>query len=152
MTVTASRTNQAMSARVSVCQNGVVPSQLRRPVLLYDGDWRVCRFAARAVARLDHRERLALLPLDDPAARALVSPLPTEERYASWHFVWPDGRVSSRSAAGIDLLAGLGRHRFAAAASRLERPLDAPYELVADHRDRVGLLVPDGAAPRRFPW
>src|SRR5437764_133488 len=107
--------------------------------------------AARAVARLDHRERLALLPLDDPAARALVSPLPTEERYASWHFVWPDGRVRSRSAASIDLLAGLGRHRFAAAASRLERPLDAPYELVADHRDRVGLLVPDGAAPRRFP-
>jgi len=38
MTVTASRTNQAMSARVSVCQNGVVPSQLRRPVLLCDGD------------------------------------------------------------------------------------------------------------------
>jgi hypothetical protein len=45
----------------------------------------------------------------------------------------------------------VGRHRFAATASRLEGPLDAVYDLVAGQRDRLGPLVPDGAAPRRFP-
>jgi predicted DCC family thiol-disulfide oxidoreductase YuxK len=110
-----------------------------------------CRFAARAVACLDRRERLALLPLDDPVAPALVSPLLPKERYASWHLVWPDGRVSSQGAASINLLAGLGWPRLASTASWLERPLDALYKLVADHRDRIGPLVPDGSAPRRFP-
>jgi len=28
---------------------------------------------------------------------------------------------------------------------------DALYRLVADHRDVLGPLVPDGPAPRRFP-
>jgi len=37
--------------------------QHRRPVLLYDGGWRLCRFAARAVVALDRNRRLALLPL-----------------------------------------------------------------------------------------
>jgi hypothetical protein len=78
-------------------------------------------------------------------------PLPPEQRYASWHLAMPDGRVRSGGAAGAELLAGLGRHRLAAAASRFERPLDALYQLVAGQRDRLGPLVPDGPAPRRFP-
>jgi hypothetical protein len=100
-------------------QFGDAAHRAPRPVLLYaatDGyaAWRRVPSPASTVEHV----WLALLPLDDPAAPALVSPLPPEERYASWHLVWPDGRVSSRSAAGIDLLAGLGRHRLAAETSR----------------------------------
>jgi len=47
--------------------------RLLRPVLLYSGTWRFCRWAARVVARLDRGEGLALLPLaDDEAGRLLV--------------------------------------------------------------------------------
>ena len=92
-----------------------------------------------------------MLPLEDDAAGELVAPLPEGEHYASWHLVRPDGTVSSRGAAGIDLLDALGLPRVARALSRVERPLERLYSLVAEHRDKLGRFVPDGPAPRRFP-
>jgi hypothetical protein len=94
---------------------------------------------------------VALLPLGDEAARGLLESLPEQERLASWHFVRPDEATSSRGAAGIDLLHALGHRHVAGAASRLEGPIERLYTLVAGHRDRLGHLVPDGPAPRRFP-
>ena len=81
----------------------------------------------------------------------LVAPLAEDERYASWHLVRQDGSISSRGAAGIDLLDALGPARAARAAQRLEGPVERLYSLVAEHRDKLGHLVPDGPAPRRFP-
>jgi hypothetical protein len=51
--------------------------------------------------------------------------LPEERRYASAHIARPDGTVWS--------------------------PSIQPYRLVARNRERLGRLVPDGPAPRRYP-
>jgi hypothetical protein len=104
----------------------------QRPVLLYDAHCRACRFAARVVARLDRGRRLAFLPLDDPAADELLASIPATERLASWRLVRRDGSV-----------AGYGWVR-----GRLP---DAAYGLIARNRGRLGRLVPDGEAPRRYP-
>jgi predicted DCC family thiol-disulfide oxidoreductase YuxK len=106
--------------------------ELRRPVLLYDAGCRFCRFVARLVVRLDVRERFAFLPLEDAEADRFLDPLPEDERSASWRLVRRDGS-----------LLGYGGVRG--------RVPDAIYAFVARHRSFLGRLVPDGAAPRRFP-
>jgi predicted DCC family thiol-disulfide oxidoreductase YuxK len=120
-------------------------------VLLYDGSCRFCRFAARAVATLDRHRRIALLPLEDHEAEALLASLPEQERFASWHIAQPGGRISSRGGAGVDLLDALGYKLPARAASRLDGSIEWLYRLVSENRDKLGHLVPDGPAPRRFP-
>ena len=80
-----------------------------------------------------------------------MAPLPERERFASWHLVWPDGRISSRGAAGIELLEALGHPGLARTAAHAAGPIERLYGLVADNRDRLGRLAPDGPAPRRFP-
>jgi predicted DCC family thiol-disulfide oxidoreductase YuxK len=124
---------------------------LPRPVLLYDSGCRLCRFAARLVASADRRGRVGLLPLEDDAAEPLVAELPEQERLASWHLVRPGGRIASRGAAGIELLEALGHDRAARATGRAEPLFERAYTAVAEHRDRLGPLVPNGPAPRRFP-
>jgi len=84
-------------------------------------------------------------------AAPLVAPLPEDERLASWHLSWPDGRVTSRGAAAIDLLRALGYPRSASAAKHVAEPVQRLYSFVAEHRDPLGRLVPDGPAPRRYP-
>lgn len=122
-----------------------------RPVLLYDGGCRLCRFAARLVDAADRRGCIALLPLGDDVAEELVAALPEPERLASWHLVRPGGRIASRGAAGIELLDALGHGWTARAASRAEPLVERAYAVVAEHRDKLGPLVPNGPAPRRFP-
>lgn len=94
---------------------------------------------------------MALLPLVDPAAAGLLTPVPEGERFASWHLVRPDGRLSSRGAAGIDLLDALGYPRLSSAISPAAGPVERLYAFVAEYRDKLGSFVPDGQAPRRFP-
>jgi hypothetical protein len=81
----------------------------------------------------------------------LVAPLPEAGRFASWHLVRPDGRISSRGEAGLDLLDALGQSALARVAARVATPIERLYDAVAAHRDKLGQLVPDGPAPRRFP-
>ena len=95
-----------------------------RPVLLYDGGCRFCRFTARVAARFD-RGRYAYLPFDDPDAESLLARLPEPKRYASAHLVRPDGSFWS--------------------------PSSGPYRLVARNRRRLGRLVPDRPGPHRYP-
>lgn len=82
--------------------------------------------------RLDRHERLAILPLDDLAAQPLLEALPEIERLASWRLARRDGSIVGY--AGV----------------RGQIP-DALYRAVADRRDLLGRLVPDGPAPRRYP-
>ena len=105
---------------------------LDRPVLLYDRGCRFCRWSARVAVRLDFRQQLAILPLDDAAAAALLASLPEDERLASWRLARRDG-----SLVGYGVVRG--------------RVPDALYRLAADRRGVLGRIVPDGPAPRRFP-
>jgi hypothetical protein len=82
--------------------------------------------------RLDRHRRLAVLPLDDLAAGPLLTALPESERLASWRLVRRNGSV-----VGYGVVRG--------------RVPDALYGFLARHRDRLGRLVPDGPAPRRYP-
>jgi DCC1-like thiol-disulfide oxidoreductase len=105
---------------------------LERPVLLYDAGCRFCRWSARLVVKADRHERLAFLPLSDPAAAPFLERLHEPERLASWRVVRRDG-----SMVGYGWIRG--------------RLPDAVYGIVAQHRGRLGRLVPDGPAPRRYP-
>ena len=106
--------------------------RVERPVLLYDAGCRFCRWAARLVVRGDRRERLAVLPLSDPEAAPFLELVREPERFASWRLVRRDG-----SMVGYGWIRG--------------RLPDAVYGLVARHRGRLGRVVPDGPAPRRYP-
>ncbi len=82
--------------------------------------------------RLDRRERLAILPLDDLAAQPLLEELSAAERLASWRLARRDGSL-------------LG---YAGVRGRIP---DALYRALVARRDLLGRLVPDGSAPRRYP-
>ena len=82
--------------------------------------------------RLDRRERLAILPLDDLAAQPLLAALSETERLASWRLARRDGSLVG----------------YAGVRGRIP---DALYRSVAARRDLLGRLVPDGPAPRRYP-
>jgi hypothetical protein len=75
---------------------------------------------------------LAILSLQDEEATPLLSAIPENERLASWRLVRRDGSI-----------VGYGWARG--------RVPDAVYRFVARHRKRLGRLVPDGPAPRRYP-
>jgi predicted DCC family thiol-disulfide oxidoreductase YuxK len=109
---------------------------------------------ARVVARLDREERLAFLSMDAPESDPWLAPLPEDERRATWHLVFPDGRYLDRGEGAVALfellprLSPLGR-----TARRLKVVgfIDVLYELVARNRSRLGKLVPNVPPPRRFP-
>ncbi len=89
---------------------------------------------------------------DEEAAR-LLEPLAEHERFASWHLALDDGSLVGYGAGGAELLRSM---RLTRQAGRLlaavpDRLLDPLYGLVARHRDRLGRLIPDGSAPKRFP-
>ena len=124
-----------------------------RPVLLYDAACRVCRFAARSVARIDRRRELAILPLQADEAAQLLAGLPEEERLASWRLVSQTGSIAGYGAGLPQLFAAMRLTRPLARAMRLVPPplLDRVYRALAGNRDRVGRFAPNGPAPRRFP-
>ncbi|HSI97423.1 MAG TPA: DUF393 domain-containing protein [Gaiellaceae bacterium] len=126
---------------------------LLRPVLLYDGECRVCRFAARSLVRLDRHDELAFLPLQDDAAQPLLASLGEEERLATWRLARPDGSLPGYGAGVPELLRAM---RLTRPAGRLlglapSGVLDTFYGLVARNRGMLGRVVRDGPAPRRFP-
>jgi predicted DCC family thiol-disulfide oxidoreductase YuxK len=124
---------------------------MTRPVLLYDADCRLCRFAARLVARLDRRRELGFLPLGDPAAAPLLERLPETERFSSWRLAQPDGSLPGFGAGVADLLRAMRYTRPLGLLLAVipDRALDSVYDVVARHRGRIGRVVPDGPGPRR---
>lgn len=126
-----------------------------RPVLLYSGSCRFCRWAARVVATLDWSEQIALSPLATEEAAQLLAAVPESERTESWWLVRRDGTaVSGKNGGAVVLLAEIRlTSRIASVLVRTElSPLVNRLEaLVARHRRGLSRFVPDGPAPRRFP-
>jgi len=123
--------------------------------MLYDGDCRLCRWAARVVDRLDRDERVALLSLGDDEAPRLLASVPKAAHDERWWLVRRDGTVvPGDGGGGVELLTEL----------RLTRPLGRPLQALGGarllgglnrclsrSRSRIGRFVPDGPAPRRYP-
>ncbi|MEO8456874.1 MAG: DUF393 domain-containing protein [Chloroflexota bacterium] len=128
---------------------------LDRPVFFYDGDCRFCRASARFIASLDHKESIAMLPFDDPAAEALLASVPPDKRGESIHVVQTAGWVLSggdallelsRLLPGGDVLASVGWHN-----DLIRRAFNVGYRFVADHRGQLSRVAPDGPGPMRRP-
>ena len=128
---------------------------LGRPVVLYSGTCKFCRWAAGLLLRLDRREQLALVPLADEAADSLLAEIPEAERAECWWLVLRDGTpVRGDDGGGVALLAeleltsGLAR---ALRALRLSRLVDAFDKVLARFRPRLGHFVPERPVVRRYP-
>ena len=129
-------------------------SDMARRVLLYDAGCGFCRFAARVVTKLDRRDELALLGLEDASADRLLEHVSDEERVSLLRLVLPDGRMLSGGAAALNVLELLPATRPLArmvTVLHAQRAAEAAYALVARNRDRLGRLVPDGPGPRQYP-
>jgi hypothetical protein len=96
-----------------------------------------------------------MLPLTDEEADHLLASVPEEERGECWWLVLRDGTlVAGDSGAGVALFAELRLTRLLGSALRTlhaTRLIDALDKLVARYRTRLGHLVPEGPAPRRYP-
>ncbi len=131
-----------------------LPLPLSRPLLLYAHTCPFCAWAARVVASLDRRERLAFLSMLEPEAEALLELLPENERYVTWHLVLPDGTYLRRAEASvvllelIDLLRPVG---LLVRRLRLQRLVGWIERLVSEYRGELGKLVPRTSPVRRFP-
>jgi predicted DCC family thiol-disulfide oxidoreductase YuxK len=104
------------------------------------------------VVRIDRERALAILPLQDPRADALLAALPGQERLASWRLVAPDGTLAGYGAGVPALLRAMRPTRPLGRLLGLvpAGALDAAYGLIARNRGRLAKLVPDGPAPRRL--
>jgi hypothetical protein len=96
-----------------------------------------------------------VLPLADDEAGGLLTSVPEKARDDCWWLVLRDGTPIPGDAGGgvalfaqIRLTRPLGRVLRALHASAL---IDTFDKVVARYRSRLGRLVPEGPAPRRYP-
>jgi hypothetical protein len=96
-----------------------------------------------------------VLPLADAEADRLLASIPQEVRWECWWLVLRDRTlIAGDGGGGVALFAELRLTRGLAGALRVLRAswvVDALDKLLARHRTRLGRLVPDGPAPRRYP-
>ncbi len=129
--------------------------KLHRPVLLYDGECRFCRFMARGIEALDRRRRFGYLPFADELVPEILATIAVDEREHSIHVVFPDGEIVSAGDALAELSRVLPLGGLLADAARSHRPVRGifrwGYNLVADRRGPLSSLVPDVRGPLRRP-
>lgn len=71
----------------------------------------------------------------------------------TWRLVRRDGTLTAYGSGGVELLRSMAATRPAARALAVipVSLLNRLYGVVARNRQRLGRIVPDGEAPRRFP-
>jgi predicted DCC family thiol-disulfide oxidoreductase YuxK len=117
--------------------------------ILYDVDCGFCRWTLARVLAWDRMGRLRPVAIQDDEGQALLARLEPAARLASWHVVFPDGRLYSAGPALERVAALLPGGRAPAAVLRALGPLTAAvYRLVARHRAVPGRFV-SVAAKRR---
>ncbi len=111
----------------------------------YDGECAMCISVARRLEKLDGRQRLTLVPLQDLAPSDDLSDTPRPAELAgALHVQRPDGSWISGGQAVLEVAAAVPRLRPIAALGRLpivNRLVDPLYRLVARHRHRLSRLI-----------
>ena len=94
-----------------------------------------------------------MLPLQEPAAHALLAELDDDQHLRTWRLVQPDGLVVGYGAGIPELLASMRPTRPLARVLGLvpDRVLEGLYQTIARNRGSLGRFVPDGPTPRRYP-
>jgi predicted DCC family thiol-disulfide oxidoreductase YuxK len=117
--------------------------------LIYDPDCGFCRWCLGKVLSWDRRGEVRPVPLGSPEADRLLSGMPREDQFASWHLVDGDGTVHSAGYGFPPLLRLLPvGGPLAAAAARVPDLTDRGYRWVAGHRSWWGKVVTQGAKRR----
>ena len=116
--------------------------------VLYDEGCGFCRWSIGVLLAFDRRHALRPVAIGSAEGRMLLADLDEDARWASWHLVDPDGRLTSGGAAVpllLDVLPG-GRAGALLARALPEPVVDGGYRLVVRHRSLVGR--PIGARAR----
>lgn len=96
-----------------------------------------------------------MLPLADSRADQLLATVPEEARAECWWLVLRDGTpIPGDAGGGVALLAEVRLTRPVARVLRVLHAsglVDAVDKMAARYRSRLGRVVPDGPAPRRYP-
>jgi predicted DCC family thiol-disulfide oxidoreductase YuxK len=122
---------------------------VERAIVLYDVDCGFCRWVLGILLAWDRPRRLRPVAIQDEEGQQLLARLPEEQRLASWHLAFPDGRLQSAGPALADLFALLPAGRPVAALTRLLGPVtNWSYDTVAKHRAVPGRMLPAAAIRR----
>ena len=108
-----------------------------RPVMLYDGDCRLCSTGVDVALALDGSKRLRFAALQSPAGRALLARSGrSPDDISSVVLVTPEGAaIKSEAVLAIASLLGVAPAALAALAAPLpRRARDGAYDAVADNR------------------
>jgi predicted DCC family thiol-disulfide oxidoreductase YuxK len=130
------------------------PNVMTRPVVVYSGTCRFCRWAANIVERLDRDEVVGMIAHDDSEAEAIMGQISERDWDRSWQLVFPDGRRLMSGEATVELLSRLARTRWLGRALmvlHLTPLVTVIYLAVSRVRPYLSRLVPDEPGPRRFP-
>jgi predicted DCC family thiol-disulfide oxidoreductase YuxK len=133
-----------------------LPARIRpaHPVLLYDDHCKFCRASVAFVHGWDRGTRLDFLPLSDPLAASLLSPMSEAARMESMHVVQPDGTISSAGQALLSLCAELPAASLLARASSAAAPVAAGtkalYDALSAIRGSLAQIVPQRDPVRRW--
>jgi predicted DCC family thiol-disulfide oxidoreductase YuxK len=110
---------------------------------LYDGECPFCRASIALLLLWDRGRRLRPVTVQSKEAEALLPDMDEEERLASWHLAVPGERAWSAGAAAGPLLRLLpGGAPLAALAERFPLATQRGYEIISEHRDLLGRLIP----------
>lgn len=130
------------------------PSVMTRPVVIYSGTCRFCRWTANIVDRLDRDKVVGIIAHDDPEAEAIMGQISERDWSRSWQFVFPDGRRLMSGEATVELLTRMARTRWLGRALsflHLTPLVELLYLAVSWGRPHLSRVVPDRPGPRRFP-
>jgi predicted DCC family thiol-disulfide oxidoreductase YuxK len=112
-------------------------------VLFYDGECGFCRWAVGLLVAWDRGAALFPVTIQEPAGDDLLAELTPEQRLESWHLITADGTRYTGGPAFEPLLALLPCGRpLSRLAGRFDERTARLYDLISEHRDRVGRVVP----------
>ena len=122
---------------------------MERAIVLYDVDCGFCRWVLGVLLAWDRPRRLRPVAIQDDEGQRLLGRLPEEERLASWHLAFPDGRLESAGPALTHLFGLLPAGTPVAALARLLGPVtNWSYDTVATNRAVPGRMLPASAIRR----